>query len=110
MTTVSTSSKPSDDRAKLRTLLHEAESARLLIEIIHHGDPDPYYRGRSARRAWEDCDMFDDKGVDIILKDPKDGHECGRILYQLRMFSGRRLSHPSGDWMIAWCGRNHLKF
>jgi hypothetical protein len=28
---VSTSSKPSDDRAKLRTLLHDAESARLLI-------------------------------------------------------------------------------
>jgi hypothetical protein len=52
--------------------------------------------------------MFDDKGVDIILKDPKDRHECGRISY-LRMFSGCRLSHPSGDWMITWCGRNHLK-
>jgi hypothetical protein len=20
------------------------------------------------------------------------------------------LSHLSGDWMIAWCGRQHLKF
>ena len=46
MATGSTASKPSDDRAKLRALLHDAESTRLLIEIVHHGDPDPYYRGR----------------------------------------------------------------
>ena len=81
----------------------------MLIEVFARDDPQPYYSGRSAKRAWEDCDMFGDKGVEIVVKDPKDGHECGRISYQLRMFSGRRLSHPSGDWMIAWCGRNHLK-
>jgi hypothetical protein len=54
--------------------------------------------------------MFDDTGVEIILRDPQDRRECGRIAYHLQMFSGRRLSHPSGDWMIAWCGRHHLKF
>ena len=86
MATLSTASKPSDDRAKLRTMLADAESARLLIEIVHQDDPQPYYSGRSAKRAWEDCDMFGEKGVDIILKDPKDRHECGRISYQMRMF------------------------
>jgi hypothetical protein len=44
------------------------------------------------------------------VKDPKDAHECGRIHYQISMFRGAELSHPSGDWMIAWCGRQHLKF
>jgi hypothetical protein len=110
MITMSTASQPSDDRAKLRALLNDAETDRLLIEIVQQDDPQPYYSGRSARRAWEDCDMFDDKGVEIILRDPQDRHECGRIAYHLQMFSGRRLSHPSGDWMIAWCGRHHLKF
>ena len=32
--------------------------------------------------------MFDDKGVEIILRDPKDRHECGRISYQLQMLLG----------------------
>jgi hypothetical protein len=54
--------------------------------------------------------LFADHGVEILLKDPKDGHECGRISYQELVFGGPRLKHPSGDWVIAWCGRHHLKF
>ena len=54
--------------------------------------------------------MFAEYGVEILVKDPKDAHECGRIHYQISMFRGGELSHPSGDWMIAWCGRQHLKF
>jgi hypothetical protein len=53
--------------------------------------------------------MFSDHGVEIILKDPKDGHECGRIAHQQHVFRGAELTRPSGDWMIAWCGRNHVK-
>ena len=96
-------------KAEGQQWMQDAEKARLLIEVVPRNDPQPYYSGRSAKRAWEDCAMFGEFGVEIVVKDPKDGHECGRISYQLRMFSGRRLSHPSGDWMIAWCGRNHLK-
>src|SRR5262245_15277998 len=98
-----------DTRNQVRILLHDAETARLLIEVVHRNDPQPYYSGRSARRAWEDCDMFADHGVEIILKDPKDRHECGRIAYQQSFFSGPQLSRPSGDWVIAWCGRHHVK-
>jgi hypothetical protein len=60
-----------DDRAKVRTFLHDAESARLLIEVLPRNDPQPYYSGRSAKRAWEDCDMFGEFGVEILVKDPK---------------------------------------
>ena len=107
MTTVSTGRR--DDRAKVRTLLHEAESARLLIEVVPRNDRSPIIAS-SAKRAWEDGDMFAEYGVEILVKDPKDAHECGRIHYQISMFRGGELSHPSGDWMIAWCGRQHLKF
>ena len=53
MTTVSTGRR--DDRAKVRTLLHEAESARLLIEVVPRNDRSPIIadarpngRGRTA--------------------------------------------------------------
>ena len=100
-----------DARIQVRSLLREAESDRLLIVIAPRNDPQPAYSGRSAKRAWEDCALFADHGVEIIVKDPKDSHECGRITYQERVFVGPQLTHPSGDWMInTWCGRQHLKF
>ncbi len=97
-----------DAAAHVRKLLHDAEAESLLIEIMPHDLPQPYYSGRSAKRAWEDCDMFSDKGVEIILKD-RTGYVLGRISYQELVFRGAELNRPSGDWMIAWCGRNHVK-
>ena len=52
--------------------------------------------------------MFGEFGVEILVKDPKDTMNAGAS-YTRSMFRGSVLSHPSGDWMIAWCGRRHLK-
>ena len=99
-----------DARIQVRNLLRDAESDRLLIVVARRNDPQPSYSGRSAKRAWEDCALFADHGVELIVKYLKDSHECGRITYQERVFGGPKLTHPSCDWMIAWCGRQHLKF
>ncbi len=52
--------------------------------------------------------VFAYTGVEIILKD-RTGYVRGRISYQDEVFHGAALSHPSGDWMVAWCERNHAK-
>jgi hypothetical protein len=97
-----------DARAHVRKLLHDAEAENLLIEIRPHDDPQPHHNGRSARRAWEFSVVYAYTGVEIILKN-RTGYVRGRISYQDDVFRGAAFSHPSGDWMLAWCGRNHVK-